>query len=1208
MEQQNELTHYYELLGLSPGASVDEIRTQFKKMVRVYHPDRFVRDDEKIHVAQKLRDINEAYTVLTGRQSVGEPSSLPEGARERSALRPQPALEPEMLDFGQVTIDGRERLVFRVDNQGAEARRFGLSVNAKDNWFNVATGKQVDEESPFPVEFTVLANAQALVPGEHYDGWIDVTMDSTTKRLPVSMDVAEKPSAFPNLVALRWATAAMAILALLLFVWLRVPGNLGLVSILQNFGGDENSLQTIAQTDEGPEGVADQSELADAEASDQSAPATEADSLESAQEDAADASAAATAAASALTTNGTSGDASTEGDQPSTFTLSGLLSDSMIQTGTISATTGATTNLTATESSTATADVAASSAVTSATGATLTAVMRAGVVPPQPEAFTPTVVTPQTESVIARIRERGQLVAGVQVDARPFSFRQENGQLTGFNIDLVRALAAEWLGDSEAVAFVPVSSSDRMERLANGDIDLIAATMTHTKGREEFVDFSQTYFLAGANLLVRAGSGIETLEDLRGARIAVVEDTTTAVDVVEFLLASRLIREDSDLLEGDFEIVGFERYTEAINPLIQGDVDALATSSGILAGVAQTVAEESPDNPALTLLLEEDFALQPYGFGVPTNDSYFKNLVDFSLQDLKREGVYDELYAKWFGEDSAPYALELLPGDWPYTLEDSPVTLDTDVPSVVEKLITEGEFIAGISYVTPLFGFRDESGQVTGFEADILREFARRWLGDANAVQFVPVNSAERIEKLANREIDIVASGLTHTQDRDELIDFSQVYFFDGQNILVREGDGINSIADLDGRVIATSVQSTSGKRILAVAEENGIEIELAEFTQITEMIRPLLEGDVDAITTDRGILLGIAQANPGLTLLLDEEISLEPYGMGVPNFDHHFRALVNFTLQEMYQDGTYGVLYRHWFGTQAGLGSDVDVYEMEVWPGNGYLTKVLAPMVEVEAGEFRLGRETGDEIVPVEYDAKPARTVSLDSFYIDQYEVTNRLYTQCVDAGICSEPETTGLLRDPEYYFSDQFGSHPVIYVSWNDAQTYCEYVDKTLPTELQWEKAARGPFAADSEFIHLFPWGDAYDRDEPRASYDDNYLGFPQLVGSYRYNPSGVSPFGVHDMAGNVREWTSSCYEQRYYDALEDGAIDPPANDVCEVEDNRVVRGGGWNELIFDLTTTRRQGVTPTETDRNLGFRCVSDVGPIAGFRTDLFAATSQ
>ena len=857
---------------------------------------------------------------------------------------------------------------------------------------------------------------------------------------------------------------------------------------------------------------------------------------------------------------------------------------------------------------TVTATVAAAETLTATTEATATTLITEAAATATPAAA-PAASLP-TESVIARIRERGQLVVGAQVDARPFGYRDENGQIVGFSIDIARELARLWLGDPEAVELVPITSNNRMERLAQGDIDIVAASMTHTKPREEFIDFSQTYFLDGANILVRENSGIETVEDLRGKRIALIEGSATSADIINFLLANNLVQASStEGLEFDFETVLFEQYTQALNPLLEGDIDALAANRGILIGVAQEAEETSPNNPALALLLDENFAARPYAFGVPANDSYFKNLVDFSLQDLKQEGTYDELYAKWFGEEQEPYNVEILPGEWPYTLEDSPVALDTDVPSVVEKIMEEGEFVAGITFVTPLFGFRDEdTGQVLGFEADLLREFARRWLGNPDAVQFVPVNSAERIEKLANREVDIVASGLTHTQERDELIDFSQTYFFDGQNILVRENSGIDSVEDLDGRIIAGTTGSTSNERLLSFAEENGIDVELAEFAKFDETIRPLMEGDVDGITTDRGILLGIAQQNEGLTILLDDEISAEPYGMGVPNFDHQFRDLVNFTLQEMIEDGTYDVLYRYWFGTQVGGDDNITVYQPEVWPGRNYIASSLAPMVYIPEGEFRLGRETRGEVVPVEYDAKPTLLASLDSFYIDQYEVTNRLYRQCVDAGACDQPEVRGLLRDPEYYFSEQLASHPVVYITWEDARTYCEYAGKTLPTEFQWEKAARGPYDAESDLIYLFPWGDEYDHDAPRASYDANYLGFPQLVGSYRYNPSGVSPFGVHDMAGNVREWTDSCYEQRLYSALSDGVDGPAANLSCEATDNRVVRGGSWNELIFDLTATRRQSVEPTATDRNLGFRCVSQTGPVAGFRTDLSATASE
>lgn len=819
--------------------------------------------------------------------------------------------------------------------------------------------------------------------------------------------------------------------------------------------------------------------------------------------------------------------------------------------------------------------------------------------PPTPTTTpSPTATSLDSESIIATIRERGRIVAGVKVDARPFGFRQE-GAFAGFEVDLIRALAHLWFDDPEAVDFVPVTSGDRMEKLMNREIDLIAATMTHNKARDEFIDFSQTYFLDGQNILVRADAGIESIDDLRGKRIAAVEGSTSIDQIREFVLANDLVREDPTGagIEADIEIVAYSTYLQAVPPLLAGDVDALTTDRGILVGVAQAVAEESPDSPALTLLLAENFSREPYGLGLPTGDSYFANLVNFSLQTLKENGTYDALYAKWFGNEGEPYPIELLPGTWSYTLEDSPTLLDREVESVVERLIEDGAFVAGVKYDVPLFGFRNREGQVTGFEIDLMREFARRWLGNPDAVQFVQVTSSDRIEKLANGEVDIIAATMTHTQPRDELIDFSQTYYLDGQNILVHKEAGITTLEELDGKVVAAITGSTSLERMVEYAAEHELDVDIAEFTKYSEAIRPLLNGDVHALTTDRGILLGIAQSNPELTVLLAENFSQEPYGLGVANFDHRFRDLVNFTLQEMAEDGTYATLYRHWFGDNS------TPFSMEVWPGQNYLTTDLTPMLHIAPGEFMLGRDAGERVAAVEYDAQPSRRIFLDSYYMDQYEVTNRLYRRCVDAGVCSEPEERGILRDPEYYYSEEFANHPVIYVNWEDALTYCGFAGKTLPSELQWEKAARGPYAAESDTLYLFPWGDTYDHNFPQASYNDNFIGFPRQVGSFGFPPAGVSPFGVHDMAGNVREWTADCYVQKYYETLEDGAENPPANTSCQPDGNRVVRGGGWNEEILDLTTTRRQSVEPQDVDRNLGFRCISTTAPTARFREDVF-----
>ena len=120
---------------------------------------------------------------------------------------------------------------------------------------------------------------------------------------------------------------------------------------------------------------------------------------------------------------------------------------------------------------------------------------------------------------------------------------------------------------------------------------------------------------------------------------------------------------------------------------------------------------------------------------------------------------------KWFGDAATPYALEVFPGTWPYTFAASPTKLDKPVRSKVEEIMTNHQLVAGVLYDLKPFGFLGENNQPDGFDVDILREFAKRWLGDANAVVFVPVTAADRIQKLAAGEVDIVAASMTHKRE-----------------------------------------------------------------------------------------------------------------------------------------------------------------------------------------------------------------------------------------------------------------------------------------------------------------------------------------------------------------------------------------------------------------------------------------------------------
>jgi formylglycine-generating enzyme required for sulfatase activity len=220
------------------------------------------------------------------------------------------------------------------------------------------------------------------------------------------------------------------------------------------------------------------------------------------------------------------------------------------------------------------------------------------------------------------------------------------------------------------------------------------------------------------------------------------------------------------------------------------------------------------------------------------------------------------------------------------------------------------------------------------------------------------------------------------------------------------------------------------------------------------------------------------------------------------------------------------------------------------------------AEMVLIPAGEFTMGG-TDDE------DEKPVRRVHLDAFYIDKFETTNALYERFMRA--------TGRSA-PEYWTSGSFNgaSQPVVGVTWQDAEAYCAWAGKRLPTEAEWEKAARGTAGAK------YPWGEQWDA--TRANSNESKLGRTAPVGSY---PSGVSPYGVHDMAGNVWEWVADWYRKDYYQRSP--VRNPTGPDSGTL---RVLRGGAWYGNPFSLRTASRDGSSPGYRSSSVGFRCARGV----------------
>jgi formylglycine-generating enzyme required for sulfatase activity len=208
-----------------------------------------------------------------------------------------------------------------------------------------------------------------------------------------------------------------------------------------------------------------------------------------------------------------------------------------------------------------------------------------------------------------------------------------------------------------------------------------------------------------------------------------------------------------------------------------------------------------------------------------------------------------------------------------------------------------------------------------------------------------------------------------------------------------------------------------------------------------------------------------------------------------------------------------------------------------------------------------------------------PQHEVELTEYWIDQTEVTNHMYRMCVEEGACSPPGDPGE-DSPDVYFTDEeWSDHPVNKVDWDQASTFCSWAGKRLPTEAEWELAARG---IDFQY---YPWG----YDEPDYSPLDlvNFEG-TTAVGSF---PRGASPFGALDMAGNVSEWVAD-----WYDQYEDGYQVNPTGPTEGVE--RVIRGGSWRDEAGQLHSTFRTSRSPDIREDTLGFRCVLPTQDIASW----------
>lgn len=218
--------------------------------------------------------------------------------------------------------------------------------------------------------------------------------------------------------------------------------------------------------------------------------------------------------------------------------------------------------------------------------------------------------------------------------------------------------------------------------------------------------------------------------------------------------------------------------------------------------------------------------------------------------------------------------------------------------------------------------------------------------------------------------------------------------------------------------------------------------------------------------------------------------------------------------------------------------------------------------LVEVPAGSFSMGSN--------DYaDEKPVHTVHLDKYYIGKYEVTVGQFKKFCNATGKTMPE------QPSWNNRDD---HPVVNVTWNDAKAYCDWAGLRLPTEAEWEKAARGPSTGSGQ-ARKYPWGNKWNSSKCNSSENGDSYTNTSPVGSF---PSGVSPYGAYDMAGNVWEWCNDWYDGSYYGSSPSSNPTGPSSGSA-----RVLRGGSWNDYDNFCRSSPHYFLNPDIRSLNFGFR---------------------
>jgi ABC-type amino acid transport substrate-binding protein len=523
-------------------------------------------------------------------------------------------------------------------------------------------------------------------------------------------------------------------------------------------------------------------------------------------------------------------------------------------------------------------------------------------VPPTPRpTLTATPFSPPTESGLAAVQRDQVLRVGTYFNAYPFAWLNEQGTVTGYEIEVLEAIAIELGLELE---FVQVTRHNALAMLLSGGVEVLAGQQLRTRDRESIVDFSHPYYVNAARMVVLTEAPYVTLRDLAGQPVAVEIGSRS----------ERALHLWSEASGVAFDVRPYFTESAALDALASGEVQGMV---GVLDSLRRAGRQSMR-------LIDESVLDEYYALVVRHRDVNLRDLLNRSLQRLKASGRLEEIHNTWFSDDDMPFAALVPVYERLYEDERALADFPTDAPvpdRPVTQRLTGGEplRVAGIAPAdqdTPAF-----TTIINDLNRALVEEMARRW---GVQVDYLPDSSQTAAALVAGGQADL-AVGVSPAWDATLLVEYSLPYLTYGNRLMVTQPSAVSSgFADMLGTgwwIGYFADEPAHADLIRRYAEIFRVSANINDPFAIRREEDALYTltaaRNVDAIFGNNLRLLGLLRKSgtTGVKILPTQYGDDHPVAFAVPRADVDFRALVDATLQDMARDGTYQTLWTTHFG-----------------------------------------------------------------------------------------------------------------------------------------------------------------------------------------------------------------------------------------------------------------------------------------------------